>query len=162
MDDHEELAPTPGQRAGKFLKQKDIIQTIALGLFFTAVFVVLGLWFYPKWMPEAMSKEMVGDEGILKWFTVISAPIAGVVLAISAESFMNRRKGNEPATEDGAGIKTHGPVVLIWSAVSGLFCVLAIVWGIVEMNTWTSDALTNAPHALVVDVTGSQLSLIHI
>jgi len=156
MDDHEELAPTPGQRAGKFLKQKDIIQTIALGLFFTAVFVVLGLWFYPKWMPEAMSKEMVGDEGILKWFTVISAPIAGIVLAISAESFMNRRKGNEPATEDGAGIKTHGPVVLIWSAVSGLFCVLAIVWGIVEMNTWTSDALTNAPHALVVDVTGSQ------
>ena len=154
--DDQDLLPTPGQRVGTFLKRKDVSQTFVLGIFFTAVFVVLGLWVYPHWMPNVMSKEMQGNEDIMIWFTVISAPIAGVVLAIAMESFINMHRGDTPPPEDGPGIKTHGPVVVIWSAVSVLFTIVAIVWGITEMNTWSSDALAGSNNALVVDVTGSQ------
>ena len=125
--DDQDLLPTPGQRVSTFLKRKDVAQTFILGIFFTAVFVVLGLWVYPHWMPNVMSKEMQGNENIMIWFTVISAPIAGVVLAIAMESFINMHRGDTPPAEDGPGIKTHGPVVIIWSAVSTLFCILAIV-----------------------------------
>jgi len=152
----DDLLPVPGQRVATFVKRKDVTRTFILGTFFTAVFVVLGIWVYPHWMPNVMSKEMQGNEDIMIWFTVISAPIAGVVLAISMESFFNMQRGNTPPKEDGPGIKTHGPVVVIWTGVSTLFCILAIVWGITEMNTWSADALTGSNKALVVDVTGSQ------
>jgi len=151
----EDLAPTPGQRVAKFLERKDVRQTFILGAFFTLVFIVLGVWLYPHWMPNVLSKEMQADEDIMIWFTVISAPIAGVILAIAMESFLNMHRGDTPP-EDGIAIRTHTPVVIIWSSVSVLFIILALVWGMVSMNTDAVKAATDAPNALVVDVTGSQ------
>ncbi|MEI6295915.1 MAG: hypothetical protein WCO95_07620, partial [Actinomycetes bacterium] len=86
--DHEVMPPTPGARVATFLKRKDVSQTFMLWIFFTAVFVVLGLWAYPKWMPLVLSKQMQANEDIMIWFTVISAPIAGVVLSIATKSFL--------------------------------------------------------------------------
>jgi len=67
MADHESelLAPTPGARVSTFLKRKDVSQTLLLWVFFTAVFVVLGLWAYPKWMPVVLSKQMQANEDIM-------------------------------------------------------------------------------------------------
>ena len=60
MSDHdnEVLPPTPGARVSKFLGRTDVKQTVLLGAFFTAVFVVLGVWVYPKWMPMVLTKQM--------------------------------------------------------------------------------------------------------
>jgi cytochrome c oxidase subunit II len=153
--DHETLPPTPGARVGKFAQRKDVRQTFLLGLFYTAVFVVLGRWIYPHWMPTVLSKQMQAEEDILIWFTVISAPIAGVVLAIATKSFMNMHRGDTPP-EEGVAIRTNTPVVVIWTAVSALFCTVAIVWGLVALNTESIAAATDAPKSLIVDVTGSQ------
>lgn len=153
--DQEELAPIPGQRVRKFLSRKDVTQTFILGAFFTAIFVVLGLWVYPHFMPRIMSKQMQGDEDIMIWFTVISAPIAGVILAIAMESFLNMHRGDTPP-EDGIAIRTHTPVVIVWTATSVIFVLIALVWGYVSMNTEADNAAADATNALVVDVTGAQ------
>lgn len=157
MSDHEQeiLPPTPGARAGKFINRSDVRQTFILGLFYTEVFVVLGRWAYPHWMPPVLSKQMQANEDIMIWFTVISAPIAGIVLAIATESFIKMHRGDTPPPE-GVAIRTNGPVVIIWTATSVLFCIVAIVWGLVALNTESIAAATDAPKSLVVDVTGSQ------
>jgi cytochrome c oxidase subunit 2 len=153
--DQEELLPTPGARVGKFINRGDVRQTLLLGLFFTIVFVVLGRWVYPHWMPTVLSKQMQANEDIMIWFTVISAPIAGVVLAIATQSFLHMHRGDTPPDE-GIAIRTNTPVVIVWTATSVVFCIVAIVWGLVALNTESIAAATDAPKSIVVDVTGAQ------
>ena len=157
MSDHDQevLPPTPGARVGKFISRKDVRQTFMLGIFFTIVFVVLGTWAYPQWMPPVLSKQMQANEDIMIWFTVISAPIAGLVLAIAAKSFLNMHRGDTPP-EEGVAIRTNTPAVIVWTATSVVFVIVAIAWGLVALNTESIAAATDAPKSLVVDVTGAQ------
>ena len=157
MADHsvEELAPTPGDRATRFLKRADVKQTTLFFIFWTALFVVLGIYFYPKWMPTIMSVEMKSAEKIMIWFTVISAPIAGFVLAVATTAFMNRHRGDTPPP-DGPAIRTNGPVVAVWTVTSLVFALVAIVWGLTEMNGQAVAAAKDAKSAITIEVTGSQ------
>jgi cytochrome c oxidase subunit 2 len=157
MSNHDEvdLKPTPGARATNLLKRTDVKRTLLFGLFWTAVFVVLGLYFYPKWMPTIMSTDMKAMERIMVGFTVISAPIAGLVLGIATQAITQRHKGDTPPPE-GPAIRTNGPVVVIWSVISGLFCLIAVVWGIVELNTMANAATNDAKESIHVQVVGSQ------
>lgn len=149
------LAPTPGGRATAFSKRADVRRTAIIFILWTALFTVLGVWLYPKFMPKIMSKEMLSAENIMIWFTVISAPIAGIVLAIATNSFLNGHRGDTPP-EEGPAVRTNGPVVAIWTVVSTVFALVAIVWGIVELNVQSADAVTNSKNEMVVEVTGSQ------
>ena len=154
--DHEELTPTPGERFRTILKNHpEARQATIYGLLFTVFFVLIGLYLYPKFMPNVMSDNMEKGKNVIVWFTVLSAPIAGVVLGITAVALRNRHRGNTPP-EDGPAIHGHGPIVGTWTVVSAIFCTLAIVWGLVEMNVSSDNAKENAPSALVVEVTGSQ------
>ncbi len=153
--DEEQLPPTPGERFTKVLKGKDVRQAFALGVFFTLVFVVLGWKFYPKWMPTIMSTDMKSNEALMVAFTYISAPICGLVLGMAAYTFLQRHRGDTPP-EDGPGIRTNGPLVIVWTVVTSLFALLAIIWGIVELNVGSEAAAAEAKTALVVNVTGSQ------
>lgn len=157
MADHnaEELAPTPGDRATRFFKRADVQQTTLFFILWTTLFVVLGLFFYPKWMPTIMSVEMKSAEAIMIWFTVISAPVAAIVLAVATTAFMNRHRGDTPPP-DGPAIRTNGPVVAVWTITSLLFALVAIVWGLTEMNAQAVAAGKDAKSAIVVEVTGSQ------
>lgn len=157
MADHEieVLPPTPGARLSKFFMRNEVRQTLIWGLFYTVVFVVLGRFVYPHWMPTVLSKQMQADEDIMIWFTVISAPVAGVVLGIATQSFFKMHRGDTPP-EDGVAIRTNTPIVIVWSAASVLLCTVAIVWGLVALNTDSIAAATDAPKSLIVDVTGSQ------
>jgi len=159
MSDHEleeeQLPPTPGERFFNVLKAKDVQQAFAIGVFFTLVFVVLGWRFYPKWMPTVMSTDMKSNEALMVAFTYISAPICGLVLGIATYTFLHRHRGDTPP-EDGPAIRTHAPIVVVWSVVTSLFALLAIIWGIVELNVGSEAAASEAKSALVVNVTGSQ------
>ena len=151
-----DLQPTPiGDRARAFVKRTDVRISFLYSTIITGVFVFLGLWFYPKFMPAVMSEQMQNGKEVIVYFTVISAPIAGLVLGIALYTFQNRHKGDTPPP-DGPAIRTNGPVVLIWTIVSGIFCLVAIVWGLVEMNVASSEAAEHEPNAIVVEVTGSQ------
>ena len=153
--DLEVLPPTPGARLGMFFKRDEVRKALMWGVFYTIVFVVLGRFVYPHWMPKVLSKQMQADENIMIWFTVISAPVAGVVLGIATQSFVNMHRGDTPP-EDGVAIRTNTPIIIAWSAVSVLLTTVAIVWGLVALNTDAFAAANDAKRALVVDVTGSQ------
>ena len=157
MADHieQQLAPTPGERTAIFLKRTDVVRTSLLFIFWTAVFVVLGVVFYPKWMPLVMSTELKSAEAIMVWFTVISAPIAGLVLAITSNAFLNMHRGDTPPP-DGPAVRTNGPVVAVWTITSLLFALVAIIWGLTEMNGQAVAAARDAKSAITVEVTGSQ------
>jgi len=151
----EVLPPTPGDRVITFLKRKDVVQSFVLGIFFTLVFVVLGRSFYPKWMPTIMSTDMKANEGLMVAFTYISAPVCGLVLGLATYTFLHRHKGDTPP-EDGPGIRTNGAVVVVWTVVTSLFALTAILWGLVELNVGSEAAASEARTAMVVEVTGSQ------
>jgi len=147
--------PSFGDRTRKFIKRHDVRMSFLYSSVITLVFVILGIWFYPKFMPRVMSEQMQNGKEVIVYFTVFSAPIAGLVIGIALYTFLNRHKGDTPPP-DGPAIKTNTPVVLVWTIVSSLFCLLAIVWGLVEMNVSTYAATVNEPKAVVVEVTGSQ------
>jgi cytochrome c oxidase subunit 2 len=157
MADHnaEQLAPTPGERASTFFKRKDVVNTAIYFVLWTALFTILGTLFYPKWMPTIMSVEMKSAEKIMVWFTVISAPIAAIVLAVATNAFLNGHRGDTPPP-DGPAIRTNGPVVAVWTITSTVFALVAIVWGLTEMNGQAVAAAKDAKSAITVEVTGSQ------
>jgi len=157
MADHsaEEMAPTPGERITGFFKRKDVARTTILFVAWTTLFIVLGLVFYPKWMPIVMSKEMKSAESIMIWFTVISAPIAGIVLAVTTNAFLDMHRGDTPPP-DGPAIRTNGPIVAIWTIGSLLFALVAIVWGLLEVNSQAVAAGNDAKSAITIEVTGAQ------
>lgn len=155
MNTSNSLPPSLGDRARTFIKRHDVRMSFLYSSVITLVFMILGLWFYPKFMPEVMSEQMQNGKEVIVYFTVISAPVAGLVLGIALYTFLNRHKGDTPPP-DGPAIRTNNPVVLVWTIVSSLFCLVAIVWGLVEMNVSSSEAADKAPNAIVVEVTGSQ------
>jgi cytochrome c oxidase subunit 2 len=106
-------------------------------------------------MPRIMSNDMSSIETIMIGFTIISAPIVGLVMGITTNALMNSHRGDTPP-EDGPYIRTHGPAVLVWSVVSSLFALVAVVWGIAELNTQAQAATRDQGTALVVNVTGQQ------
>jgi len=156
-DQHDvtELEPTPGERFRNAMKARDVKITIVFGVIITALFVFIGLWFYPKFMPEIMSENMKRGKDVIVYFTVISAPIAGLVIAVALYTLLDRHHGENPP-EEAASFRTHTPIVFAWTVVSAIFCIVAIVWGLTEMNVNSEDATENAKSALVVEVTGSQ------
>ncbi len=155
-DSSEELKPTPGQRIRLFVQRKDVSQTIVLGIAFTALFVVLGIFIYPKWMPTIHSKEMHSGQMIMTIFTVLSAPICGLVLSVAMRAFLNMHRGDSPPPDQEVSEKSNMPAVLVWCFGSAAFVVTAIVIGLLAYNSDTNAAVADAPNALTVDVTGAQ------
>lgn len=145
----------PANRVKKFISRTDVRLSALYSCILTLVFVFLGLWLYPKFMPRIMSEQMQNGKEVIVYFTVISAPIAGIVLGIALYTFLNRHKGDTPP-EDGPAIRNNGPVVVVWTVVSSIFCLIAIVWGLVEMNVANTDAIERESNVLKVEVTGSQ------
>ncbi len=149
------MAPTPGEKLTNFFKRRDVIIASALGVAITALTVIIGGWWYTKWMPTALSTDMKSIERLMVIFTWISAPVCGAVVAITLYTFFNRHKGDTPP-EDGPAIRTRGPIVILWSVVSSMLCLVAVVYGLIELNSAEGKAQADAPHAMIVEVTGNQ------
>lgn len=156
FDDSEDLKPTPGQRLRSFVQRKDVTQTIILGVVITALFTIFGLYLYPNWMPAVHSKEMHSARLIMTIFTVLSAPIAGFVLAITVRAFLNMHRGDTPPPDQEISEKSNTPAILVWCFTTGAFVVAAIVIGLLAYNSDTNSAVADAPDAITVDVTGAQ------
>ena len=156
MSEHNvDLKPTPGERLTKFFKRSDVIQSTIFGLIVTGVFVILGGKFYTQWMPEVMSTDMKAIERLMVVFTWISAPVCGVVLGIALYTFLNRHSGDTPPP-DGPATRTNGPIVLVWSVVTSLLALVAVIYGITELNSSSIATAKNAEDAMVVNVVGNQ------
>jgi len=146
-------SPDAGEQQGFFSRAGGKIFLIWLVL--TAIGVVLGL-FAPKHLfPEMLSKQ--GDTALstVVVFTVLAAPVAGLIYAIAAYSLFAWRQwggqGSSPP-EDGPPLRGNTPLTISWLVVTSLLCIVLLVWGLTAL---ASDERT-APNALQVDVTGQQ------
>lgn len=146
---------TPGARLRDLLTRPDVRSATMYSVLITAVFVALGLWVYPRFLPQIMSREMANDRLVIVAFTVISAPVVGLVLGIATTVFLNRHRGDGPPPELPEHRGAEAPVVILWASVSSALCLVAVVWGLVAMSMEQSSAAAERS-ALVVDVTGSQ------
>jgi cytochrome c oxidase subunit 2 len=150
-----DLIPTPGQRLTNFFKRSDVIQSTIFGLVVTGVFVILGGKFYTQWMPKVMSTDMKSIERLMVIFTWIAAPVCGVVLGVALYTFLNRHSGDTPPP-DGLDTRTNGPIVLLWSVVTSVLALVAVVYGITELNSSSIATAKHAENAMVVNVVGNQ------
>lgn len=157
MSDHNDvdLKPTPGDRLTKFFKRSDVIQSTIFGVIVTGVFVILGGKFYTQWMPTIMSTDMKAIERLMVIFTWIAAPVCGVVLGVALYTFLNRHSGDTPPP-DGPATRTNGPIVLLWSVVTSLLALTAVIYGITELNSSSIATAKNAEDAMIVNVVGNQ------
>ncbi len=157
MSDHNapDLNPTPGERFTHFLKRKDVLETLGWAVFYTAGFVVLGGKFYTKWMPAMMSTDMRSIERLMVIFTWIGAPVCGFVLSIATYTFRHGTRGDTPP-EDGPAIRTNKLSIALFGVASSILALVAILYGLVELNSASAAAAKDAPNAMVVEVTGSQ------
>ena len=157
MSEHDnvDLNPTPGERLTKFFKRSDVIQSTIFGVIVTMVFVILGGKFYTKWMPTVMSTDMKAIERLMVVFTWIAAPVCGVVLGVALYTFLNRHSGDTPPP-DGPATRTNGPVVLGWSVVTSVLALVAVIYGITELNSASIATAKNVEDSMVVNVVGNQ------
>ena len=157
MSHHEDqnIGMTPGDRFGKFLRRKDVRETLLWAIFYIAVFTVLALFFYTRWMPVRLSTDMRSIERLMVVFTLISTPVFGLVLGIATYTFRNGVRGNTPP-EYGHDFRTNRLGISVFSAMAGALTLLAVIYGITEMNSEALAAEKNSPNALVVEVTGQQ------
>jgi cytochrome c oxidase subunit 2 len=157
MSEHEnvDLKPTPGERLTKFFKRSDVIQSTIFGVIVTMIFVILGGKFYTKWMPTVMSTDMKAIERLMVVFTWIAAPVCGVVLGVALYTFLNRHSGDTPPP-DGPATRTNGPVVLGWSVVTSVLALVAVIYGITELNSASIATAKNVEDSMVVNVVGNQ------
>lgn len=162
MNSEERLAPadehaeTPGGRFRHFLGRKDVKQTAWLVALITVAFAAAGLWLFPAVMPTPMADEMQIARNVIIAFTVIAAPVVGLVLGIAAHAFVNRHRGDGPPPEvEDTGIPHRG-VITVWAITSSVLCLVAVVWGLFEMGLQAEEATAQEAEAMTVRVTGSQ------
>ena len=153
--DNQEVGLTPGDKFSRFIKRKDIRETLLWAAFYTGVFVILALFFYTKWMPVRLSTDMTSIERLMVIFTIISTPVFGLVMSMATYTFRHGVRGNTPPP-DGEPFRTNRLGITIFSAVSGALCLVAVIYGITAMNSEALAAEKNAPNSLVVEVTGQQ------
>jgi len=99
-------------------------------------------------------------------FTVVSAPLMAVTLAILIYSLLGwgRVHGEEPPMQESPAIRTNGTAVGLWVTVTSVLAFFLVVWGMIELATITSYSYgatpaNNQPNSqkpLVVNVTAQQ------
>jgi cytochrome c oxidase subunit 2 len=106
-------------------------------------------------MPTVMSTDMKAIERLMVVFTWIAAPVCGVVLGVALYTFLNRHSGDTPPP-DGPATRTNGPVVLGWSVVTSVLALVAVIYGITELNSASIATAKNVEDSMVVNVVGNQ------
>ena len=89
------------------------------------------------------------------FFTVLAAPVAALVYAISFYSLIAwRHKGEDPDVPppDAEPQRENGPMTVLWLVVSTFLVVVLLFWGI---TVWSAQQIVH-PNALQVNVTGQQ------
>jgi cytochrome c oxidase subunit II len=123
-------------------------------LVMTAVGVVIGLFLPKHIMPNMLSVQGHTVIVTIVLFTVLAAPVAGIVYAVGLYSLVAwRHRGNQDEPPpDGPPLRGNGALTVTWLTMSSVLCLALLVWG---LGQYTAE---QTPHTneLQVDVTGQQ------
>ena len=121
----------------------------------TIVGVLIGLYAPHHLLPVLQSPEGGDVFATIVFFTVLAAPVAALVYAISFYSLIAwRHKGEDPDVPppDAEPQRENGPMTILWLVVSTFLVVVLLFWGI---TVWSAQQIVH-PNALQVNVTGQQ------
>ncbi len=123
-------------------------------LVFTAIGVLIGVYAPHHLLPTLLSPQGSDVWKTIVVFTVLAAPVAAFVYAVSFYSlFAWRHKGNQDEPPpDAMPQRGNGPMTVVWLAISSLLVVVLLFWGI---TVWNTQQVTHAD-TLQVNVTGQQ------
>lgn len=123
-------------------------------LVMTAIGVLAGFY-----VPHHILPHMLSNDGHTAWltivlFTVLAAPVAGLVYAIGAYSLLAwRHKGpSDEPPPDGPPLRGNSTATLVWLTVSTMLTVTLLVWGLAEFTVEQQSH----PDTLQIDVVAQQ------
>jgi len=136
-------------------KSKDVKITAALWVVLSVLIGVIGGIVNSRPMGQPASETMANTIHIMKLFTWVSAPVAGLVAAIAIKSLMQKMHfGDNPPAEADHQISDSPKATALWLIVSALLCLFALVFGMVVFQRDNNTLLD--VHATDVNVTGQQ------
>jgi cytochrome c oxidase subunit 2 len=142
-------------RKPQWWKSKDVKITAALWVIFSVLIGVIGGIVNSRPMGQPASETMANTIYIMKLFTWVSAPVAGLVAAIAVKALMQKMHfGDNPPPEADHQISDSPKTTAVWVIVSALLCLFALVFGMVVLQK-DNNALIDV-HATDIKVTGQQ------
>ncbi len=142
-------------RKPQWWKSKDVKITGALWVVLSALIAYIGGEVNSRPMGAPASETMANTIHIMKLFTWVSAPVAGLVAAIAIKALMQKLHfGDNPPAEANHQISESPKATALWVIVSAVLCLFALVFGMVVLQK-DNNALLDA-NATNIKVTGQQ------
>jgi cytochrome c oxidase subunit 2 len=99
-------------------------------------------------------------------FTIVSAPLMAITLAILAYSLLGwgRVSGDEPPMQESPAIRSNPIAITLWIGTTSVLAAFLVVWGVTELATITAysygstpaNQQPNATKRIDINVTGQQ------
>jgi cytochrome c oxidase subunit 2 len=160
--------PDPAYRFREWWSRPYVRRIAALTVVITLL-IIPAAWLVIHFMNLSgapASSIMTEIERTMFVFTVVSAPLMAVTLAIIIYSLLGwgRVTGDEPPMQENPAIRTNRTAVGLWIAVTSVLAMFLVVWGMVELATITAYSYGSTPanqqpsdaKAIDVNVTGQQ------
>ena len=136
-------------------KKSDVKKTFILWIISTAVIGYVGVEFHVRNMVAPASDTMSSVISLMRIFTWAASPVAGLVAAMCITVLTSKRHyGDNPPAEADHEIRNSPKTAAIWVVVSGLFCLFALVGGLIVLQH-DNEAILDSK-AIQVNVTGQQ------
>ena len=136
-------------------ERKDVKQTVFFWVIFTAIIGYVAAELQARSMGAPASETMSTTIHMMRVFTWVAAPIAGLVAAMAMTTLIAKiHYGDTPPEEADHQIRNSTKLSATWLVVSSVLCLFAVVWGTVVLQK--DNAALLDPKAMNVNVTGQQ------
>lgn len=143
------------QKRPSVFERKDVKQTVFFWVIFTAIIGYVAAEVQTRSMSVAASETMSTTIHMMRVFTWVAAPVAGLVAAMAATTLISKLHfGDTPPEEADHQIRTSPRLAATWLVVSSVLCLFAVVWGTIVLQK-DNAALLDAK-AMNINVTGQQ------
>ena len=143
------------QKRPSMFERKDVKQTVFLWVIFTAIIGYVAATLQANTMGAAASETMSTTIHMMRVFTWVAAPVAGLVAAMAMTTLLSKiHYGDAPPEDADHQIRSSARASSTWIVVSALLCLFAVVWGMVVLQR--DNAAILDPKAMNVNVTGQQ------
>ena len=160
--------PMPADRFREWISRPYVRRIILISVVLTlAVIPIAWLVIHFMNLTGAPASAIMSEiERTMFVFTIVSAPLMAVTLAILVYSLLGwgRVTGEQPPMQESPAIRTNSTAIALWVTVTSTLAFFLVVWGMVELATITSYSYgatpaNNQPNSqkpLVVNVTAQQ------
>ena len=160
--------PMPADRMREWFSRSYAKRVTALSILITLLIIPMA-WVVVHFMNltgAPASPIMAEIEKTMLVFTIASAPLMGVTLAIILYSLLGWGgvSGDEPPMQESPALRGNRTATVLWITVTGVLAFFLVAWGITELATISAYSYgatpandqPNSQKPLVVNVTGQQ------